>query len=186
MLGHTSCGEVMSWSVRMRIAVGVARGLCFLHSLGEHVVYREDLSTENILLDSDFNAKLSDFGHTHFSGYAKYLNLNHQRMWTIRKRFGSSPEQMLTGQTTQKSDVYGFGMVLLELLSGRKLWGEFAKLIRNSATPFVMIMDPKLLDVYPIEDAKVALTIAYQCVHSRPTTRPTMAHVLSELENLLN
>ncbi|CAH9091496.1 unnamed protein product [Cuscuta epithymum] len=88
--------EVMLWSIRMRIAIDVARGLSFLHGLGENVVYCEDFKTANILLDYDFNAKLSDFGHTNLSNYAYDRSPESTFVMSPNSAF-HSPEVMMRG-----------------------------------------------------------------------------------------
>ncbi|KAL7174470.1 hypothetical protein ACSBR2_033676 [Camellia fascicularis] len=145
--------QPIPWATRMSIAIDVARGLSFLHNLDANVIYR-DLKAANILLDSDFNAKLSDFGlaragptgdNTHVStrvvgtrGYAapEYIATGALCcVWLedlerdLERKMEKTKEKKLftatqTGHLTTKSDVYSFGVVLLELLSGRRAIGD--------------------------------------------------------------
>ncbi|PHT34596.1 hypothetical protein CQW23_26396, partial [Capsicum baccatum] len=112
--------QLMTWGNRMRTAVDVARGLSFLHSLDANVIYR-DLKASNILLDSEFNAKLSDFG---LARDGPDGDKTHVSTRVIGTRGYAAPEYVATGHLTPKNDVYSFGVVLLELLSGRRATGE--------------------------------------------------------------
>ncbi|XP_050381476.1 probable receptor-like protein kinase At1g80640 isoform X2 [Argentina anserina] len=111
-----SHGSVLTWHLRLKIAVDVARGLEYLHEHCNPPAVHRDLKSSNILLDSNFNAKLSDFGLTVNSGLKSKENIK------LSGNLGCvAPEYNLDGKLTDKSDVYAFGVVLLELLMGRKL-----------------------------------------------------------------
>ncbi|KAG8058296.1 hypothetical protein GUJ93_ZPchr0002g24033 [Zizania palustris] len=110
-----SHGSALNWHIRMKIALDTARGLEYLHEHCNPPVIHRDLKTSNILLDSDFNAKISDFGLAVTSGNHSKENLN------LSGTLGYvAPEYLLDGKLTEKSDVYAFGVVLLELLLGRR------------------------------------------------------------------
>uniref|UniRef100_A0A0D6R2L3 non-specific serine/threonine protein kinase n=1 Tax=Araucaria cunninghamii TaxID=56994 RepID=A0A0D6R2L3_ARACU len=106
--------QPLSWPIRIKIALGAARGLAFLHSAEPQVIYR-DFKTSNILLDSAYNAKLSDFGLAKDGPTGGDTHVTTRIMGTYGY---AAPEYMATGHLTSKSDVYGFGVVLLEMLSG--------------------------------------------------------------------
>ncbi|PKI40272.1 hypothetical protein CRG98_039297 [Punica granatum] len=108
--------QPIAWATRMNIAVGVARGLSFLHSLDANVIYR-DLKASNVLLDSDFNAKLSDFG---LARDGPTGDKSHVSTRVVGTRGYAAPEYVATGHLTPKSDVYSFGVLLLELLTGKR------------------------------------------------------------------
>ncbi|KFK44604.1 hypothetical protein AALP_AA1G280500 [Arabis alpina] len=105
--------EPIPWRTRMKVAISAARGLAFLHDA--QVIYR-DFKASNILLDSEFNAKLSDFGLAKEGPTGDRTHVSTQVMGT---QGYAAPEYVATGRITAKSDVYSFGVVLLELLSGR-------------------------------------------------------------------
>uniref|UniRef100_A0A2N9IGE3 Protein kinase domain-containing protein n=1 Tax=Fagus sylvatica TaxID=28930 RepID=A0A2N9IGE3_FAGSY len=107
-------GSTLTWNLRMKIAVDVARGLEYLHEHLHPPVVHRDIKSSNILLDSNFNAKLSDFGLAVTSGIE---NKNIKLSGTLGY---VAPEYLLDGKLTDKSDVYAFGVILLELLTGRK------------------------------------------------------------------
>lgn len=180
----------LSWALRMRIAIDAARGLSFLHNSEEQVIYR-DFKASNILLDSEFNAKLSDFGLAKNGPTGDQTHVSTQVMGTHGY---AAPEYMATGRLTTKCDVYSFGVVLLELLSGRRAvektkTGTNQNLV-NWARPFLgdkrklfRIMDTRLEGQYSKKGAtKVAFT-ALQCLgHAKD--RPLMSEIVQTLEKL--
>uniref|UniRef100_A0A453SMX2 non-specific serine/threonine protein kinase n=1 Tax=Aegilops tauschii subsp. strangulata TaxID=200361 RepID=A0A453SMX2_AEGTS len=101
----------LSWTTRVRIALDVARGLAYLHGAARPIIYR-DFKTSNILLDADFGAKLSDFGLAKEGPVGGKTHVSTRVMGTYGY---AAPEYMATGHLTAMSDVYGFGVVLLEM-----------------------------------------------------------------------
>ncbi|KAF3455226.1 hypothetical protein FNV43_RR05674 [Rhamnella rubrinervis] len=185
--------QPISWSMRMNIAIDAARGLSFLHSLDPSVIYR-DLKASNILLDSDFSAKLSDFGLARDGPTGDNTHVSTRVMGT---RGYAAPEYVATGHLTPKSDVYSFGVVLLELLSGRRAMdderaGGAEETLVDWAKPFLQgdsrrmlrIMDTRLGGQYPKKGAQAAAALALQCLHTDPKNRPLMIDVLAKMEQL--
>lgn len=107
----------LSWSTRLKIAVGAARGLEYLHCKANPPVIYRDLKSSNILLDDDFNAKLSDFGLAKLGPVGDNTHVSTRVMGTYGY---CAPEYAMSGKLTLKSDIYSFGVVLLELITGRK------------------------------------------------------------------
>ncbi|XWS48047.1 hypothetical protein CRYUN_Cryun13aG0039000 [Craigia yunnanensis] len=105
----------LSWAIRIRVAIDAAKGLSFLHDSEKPVIYR-DFKASNILLDSEFNAKLSDFGLAKAGPTGDHSHVSTQVLGT---QGYAAPEYIATGRLTARCDVYSFGVVLLELLSGR-------------------------------------------------------------------
>ncbi|KAF7829478.1 putative serine/threonine-protein kinase PIX13 isoform X1 [Senna tora] len=175
--------EPLSWDIRLKIAIGAARGLAFLHHSQNSVIYR-DFKSSNILLDGGFNAKLSDFG------LAKFGPVNGRSHVTTRVMgtYGyAAPEYMATGHLYVKSDVYGFGVVLLELLTGLPAVDPNrppAQLsLVDSNKPFLhhkkklkRIIDPKLAQNYSLPAAFQLAQLILQCLESDPKNRPSMHH----------
>ncbi|KAL7174969.1 hypothetical protein ACSBR2_028718 [Camellia fascicularis] len=109
--------EPLSWSTRMKIAVGAARGLEYLHCKASPPVIYRDLKSANILLDENFNPKLSDFGLAKLGPVGDNTHVSTRVMGTYGY---CAPEYAMSGKLTLKSDIYSFGVVLLELITGRK------------------------------------------------------------------
>ncbi|XP_023747853.1 probable serine/threonine-protein kinase PBL3 [Lactuca sativa] len=183
--------QPLPWATRLKVAIGAARGLAFLHDAEEQVIYR-DFKASNILLDAEFNAKLSDFGLAKAGPTGDKTHVSTQVMGT---QGYAAPEYIATGRLTAKSDVYSFGVVLLELLSGRRALDkqktgieqdlvEWAKPYLGDKRKLFRIMDTKLEGQYPQKAAYTAATLASQCLNLEPKTRPRMSQVLSSLEEL--
>uniref|UniRef100_A0A7N0UF01 non-specific serine/threonine protein kinase n=1 Tax=Kalanchoe fedtschenkoi TaxID=63787 RepID=A0A7N0UF01_KALFE len=184
--------QPIPWSTRMSIAVDVARGLSFLHCLDANVIYR-DLKAANILLDSDFNAKLSDFG---LARDGPTGDNTHVSTRVIGTRGYAAPEYVATGHLTPKSDVYSFGVVLLELLSGRRALDEdklgsagdnlvdWSKPFLKDSRRVLRIMDVRLGGQYSKKGAQAVAALAEQCLHIDPKYRPVMSDVLATLEKV--
>ncbi|CAL5019853.1 unnamed protein product [Urochloa decumbens] len=182
----------LPWCTRLKIAVGAAKGLAFLHEADTPVIYR-DFKASNILLDSDYTAKLSDFGLAKEGPQGDDTHVTTRVMGTHGY---AAPEYILTGHLTAKSDVYSFGVVLLELLTGRRSVdkrrrGREQHLV-DWARPYLRhperlhrVMDPTLDGQYSGKAAHKAAMVAYHCLHSVPKSRPTMRDVVAALEPLL-
>ncbi|MBA0573300.1 hypothetical protein Golob_000579, partial [Gossypium lobatum] len=183
--------QPLSWVVRLKVAIGAARGLSFLHDLKSQVIYR-DFKASNILLDGEFNAKLSDFGLAKAGPTGDRTHVSTQVMGTHGY---AAPEYVATGRLTAKSDVYSFGVVLLELLSGRRAVDktkvgveqnlvDWAKPYLGDKRKLFRIMDTKLGGQYPQKSAYTAATLALQCLSAEAKLRPKMSEVLAALEQL--
>jgi serine/threonine protein kinase len=183
--------QPLTWAIRMKVAVGAAKGLTFLHEAKSQVIYR-DFKAANILLDADFNAKLSDFG---LAKAGPTGDNTHVSTKVIGTHGYAAPEYVATGRLTAKSDVYSFGVVLLELISGRRAMdnsngGNEYSLV-DWATPYLgdkrklfRIMDTKLGGQYPQKGAFTAANLALQCLNPDAKLRPKMSEVLVTLEQL--
>jgi serine/threonine protein kinase len=107
----------LPWHTRMQIAVGAAKGIEYLHEVANPPVIYRDLKASNILLDRDFNAKLSDFGLAKLGPMGDQSHVSTRVMGTYGY---CAPEYAMTGKLTKMSDIYSFGVVLLELITGRR------------------------------------------------------------------
>ncbi|GAB4848156.1 Probable serine/threonine-protein kinase pbl3 [Ancistrocladus abbreviatus] len=181
--------QPISWATRMNIAIGVARGLSFLHGLAANVIYR-DLKASNILLDLDFNAKLSDFG---LARDGPTGDKSHVSTRIIGTRGYAAPEYVATGHLTAKSDVYSFGVVLLELLTGRRVMVDdgtddtlvdWARPFLSDGRRVLRIMDTRLGGQYSKKEAQAAAGLVLQCVQVDPKNRPSMVDILASLEQV--
>ncbi|GJN30456.1 hypothetical protein PR202_gb18764 [Eleusine coracana subsp. coracana] len=182
----------LPWSTRLKIAIGAAKGLAFLHEAEKPVIYR-DFKTSNILLDSDYKAKLSDFGLAKDGPEEDETHVSTRVMGT---QGYAAPEYIMTGHLTAKSDVYGFGVVLLELLTGRKSVDrsrppreqnlvEWARPYLTDARRLDRVMDPNVAGQYSSRAAQKAAAVAHRCVSLNPKSRPHMSAVVEALEPLL-
>nr|XP_010932408.1 serine/threonine-protein kinase RIPK [Elaeis guineensis] len=183
----------LPWSTRLKIAVGAAKGLAFLHGAEKPVIYR-DFKASNILLDLDYTAKLSDFGLAKDGPEGENTHVTTRVMGTLGY---AAPEYIMTGHLTAKSDVYSFGVVLLELLTGRRSIDksrptreqnlvEWSRPYLKNADKLGRIMDPKLEGQYSTKGAQRAAAVAYQCLSQSPKSRPHMRDIVETLEPLLN
>ncbi|MCL7027214.1 hypothetical protein MKW94_012507 [Papaver nudicaule] len=183
--------QPLSWAIRMKVATGAAKGLCFLHDAESQVIYR-DFKASNILLDVEFNAKLSDFGLAKAGPTGDRTHVSTEVMGT---QGYAAPEYVATGRLSARSDVYSFGVVLLELLSGRRAVDksksgveqnlvDWARPYLNDKRRLFRIMDTKMEGQYPQKGAFMAATLALQCLSTDPKVRPQMAEVLEKLEEI--
>ena len=182
----------LSWSARKKIAIGSARGLAFLHhSCIPHIIHR-DMKSSNVLLDENFEARVSDFG------MARLVNAldTHLSVSTLAGTPGYvPPEYYQSFRCTTKGDVYSYGVILLELLSGKRpidpsefgddnnLVGWAKQLNREKRSN--EILDPELLTEKSVESELCHyLKIAFECLDDRPLRRPTMIQVMTMFKEL--
>ncbi|MQM18500.1 hypothetical protein Taro_051494 [Colocasia esculenta] len=184
----------LPWSIRMKIALGAAKGLAFLHEEAERPVIYRDFKTSNILLDADYNAKLSDFGLAKDGPEGDKTHVSTRVMGTYGY---AAPEYVMTGHLTSKSDVYSFGVVLLEMLTGRRSMDknrpngehnlvEWARPHLGERRRFYRLIDPRLEGNFSIKGAQKAAMLAHHCLSRDPKARPLMSEVVEALKPLLN
>ncbi|KAL0552076.1 hypothetical protein IC582_011171 [Cucumis melo] len=182
-------GSSLSWARRIKIALDAARGLAFLHGAETPIIYR-DFKSSNILLDADFNAKLSDFGLAKEGPMGDQTHVSTRVMGTYGY---AAPEYVMTGHLTARSDVYGFGVVLLEMLIGRRVMDktrpsrehnlvEWARPLLNHNKKLLKILDPRLEGQYSTKAAMKVANLTYQCLSQNPKGRPLMSQVVEMLE----
>ncbi|XP_011626487.2 probable L-type lectin-domain containing receptor kinase S.5 [Amborella trichopoda] len=178
--GHGSC---LSWDQRYKILSNVASALHYLHDEYDHKVLHRDLKASNIMLDSDFNARLGDFGLARILDQEKtsYVEAN-----GVPDTLGYiAPECFSTGKATRESDVFGFGAVILEVVCGRRpchttLVDHVWALYREGRV--LEVVDHRLHGKYDQDDARRLLHLGLACSHTKPTERPrteTIAQVIA-------
>ncbi|CAN0924260.1 Probable serine/threonine-protein kinase PIX13 [Linum grandiflorum] len=188
--------EPLSWEIRMRIAVDVAGGLAFLHSL-ERGGVDHDFKTSSILLDKNFNAKLSDSGLAEFRTTTVLTSpmsppIGGIGSFKLITYDYSAPEYVATGHLSSKSIVYTFGVVLSELLTGlraldrnrpagQRMLVEWVKPYLSNRRNVKKIMDSRLGDQYPLNAALKVSQLVSLCLGANPKTRPSMEEVLQAL-----
>ncbi|KAJ0262153.1 Protein kinase domain-containing protein [Hirschfeldia incana] len=179
----------LSWPLRQRIALGMARGLAYLHYGAQPSIIHRDIKASNILLDERFEAKVADFGLAKFNPEG----MTHMSTRVAGTMGYVAPEYALYGQLTEKSDVYSFGVVLLELLSGRKaiVTDEEGQPVSVADWAWALVREGQTLDV--VEDGmpekgspevmEKYVLIAVLCSHPQLHARPTMDQVVKMLES---
>ncbi|XP_021605947.1 probable serine/threonine-protein kinase PBL28 isoform X1 [Manihot esculenta] len=186
----------MDWPLRLKVALGAARGLAYLHSssaVGIPIVHRDFKST-NVLLNANFDAKISDFG------LAKLMPEGQETYVTamVLGTFGYfDPEYTSTGKLTLQSDVYAFGVVLLELLTGRRAVDLSqgptdqnlvlqVRHILNDRKKLRKVIDPELSrSLYTMESIATFANLASRCVRVESSERPSMIECVKELQMII-
>ncbi|KAK8292047.1 hypothetical protein V6Z11_D06G095800 [Gossypium hirsutum] len=177
----------LGWGMRLRIALGAAQGLAYLHHDCSPRIIHRDVKSSNILLDKDFEAHITDFG------IAKSLCISKSHTSTyIMGTIGYiDPEYARTSRLTEKSDVYSYGIVLLELLTGRKPVDNESNLhhliLSKTANNSVMeTVDPEITDTCKdLGAVKKVFQLALLCTKRQPSDRPTMHEVTRVLGSLM-
>ncbi|KAI5593138.1 hypothetical protein BDE02_04G198300 [Populus trichocarpa] len=185
-------GIWLDWRRRLNVALGAARGLAYLHELVKPRIIHRDVKSANILLDEYLNAKVGDFGLSKPMDNSELILASTQVKGTMGY---IDPEYQETLLLTEKSDVYGFGVVLLELVSGRKplergkyLVAEVSRSLDRKKDLYSLheLLDPSIgLDTKPKGLDKI-VDLALKCVQEKGSDRPTMGEVVKEIENILH
>ncbi|KAH9779286.1 putative LRR receptor-like serine/threonine-protein kinase [Citrus sinensis] len=178
----------LDWATRKRICSDIARGLAYLHEESRLKIVHRDIKATNVLLDKDLNAKISDFG---------LAKLDEDENTHISTRIAGTvgymaPEYAMRGYLTDKADVYSFGIVALEIVSGKSNTNyrpkeEFVYLldwayVLQEQGNLLELVDPSLGSNFSKKEAMTMLNIALLCTNPSPTLRPTMSSVVSMLE----
>ncbi|CAA7038386.1 unnamed protein product [Microthlaspi erraticum] len=178
----------LTWDIRMNIVLGTAKGLMYLHEGLEPKVVHRDIKSSNILLDKQWNAKVSDFG------LAKLLGSEMSYVTTrVMGTFGYvAPEYASTGMLNERSDVYSFGVLVMEVISGRspvdysRPQGEvnlvewLKRMVSNREAEGVL--DPRMMEKPSLRSLKRTLLVALRCVDPNAQKRPKMGHIIHMLE----
>ncbi|OVA01598.1 Protein kinase domain [Macleaya cordata] len=184
--------KTLGWFTRMKIATGAAKGLEYLHDKANPPVIYRDLKSSNILLDEEFNPKLSDFGLAKLGPVGDKQHVSSRVMGTYGY---CAPEYARTGQLTLKSDVYSFGVVLLELITGRRAIDttrpteeqnlvSWAQPIFKDPNRYSDLADPLLQGDYPVRGLNQAVAVAAMCLQEEASVRPLMSDVVTALSFL--
>ncbi|XP_042416709.1 protein STRUBBELIG-RECEPTOR FAMILY 7-like [Zingiber officinale] len=181
--------EPLTWNARVKIALGTARALEYLHEVCSPSVIHKNLKSSNILLDVDLNPHLSDCG-------LESLIPNADFQGSEIKMGYDPPELSMAGQYTLKSDVYSFGVIMLELMTGRKPFDSSRprseQLLVQWAAPQLhdidaleRMVDPALKGLYPLKSVSRFADVIALCVQSEPEFRPPMSEVVQDLVRLV-
>ncbi|KAJ1263515.1 hypothetical protein BS78_09G191100 [Paspalum vaginatum] len=189
LLDLTPNSQPLSWHTRMKIAVGAAKGIEYLHEVANPPVIYRDLKASNILLDGSFNAKLSDFGLAKLGPSGDKSHVSTRVMGTYGY---CAPEYAMSGKLTKTSDIYSFGVVLLELITGRRaidttkptreqILVHWAAPFFRDKRKFVKMADPLLDRKFPLKGLYQALAISSMCLQEEASSRPLISDVVTAL-----
>ncbi|KAL2530410.1 Protein kinase superfamily protein [Forsythia ovata] len=177
--------EKLAWCFRYRIALGVASGISYLHEGCQRRIIHRDIKSDNVLLTEDFEPKITDFG------LAKWLPDQWTQL-TVSELEGTlgylPPEFFMHGMVDEKTDVYAFGVLLLELITGRPAIDDSHQSLVMWAKPMLIsknyaeLVDPSLCDAYDSEQMNRMVMVASICIHQSSTERPQMSQVLRMLK----
>ncbi|KAF5952090.1 hypothetical protein HYC85_010034 [Camellia sinensis] len=183
-------GIRLDWMRRLRMAIGAARGLQYLHELADPPIIHRDIKSNNILLDERLNAKVADFGLSKPMGDAGKGHVSTQVKGTMGYL---DPEYYMSQQLTEKSDVYSFGVLLLELITARQPIEKGKYIVRE--VRMQMDKEKVLYNLHEILDRAILGTtlkglekfvdLALSCVEDEGVKRPTMGEVVKEIETIM-
>ncbi|XP_073277964.1 BRASSINOSTEROID INSENSITIVE 1-associated receptor kinase 1-like isoform X3 [Primulina huaijiensis] len=180
----------LDWPKRKRIALGSARGLAYLHDHCDPKIIHRDVKAANILLDEDFEAVVGDFG------LAKLMDYKDTHVTTaVRGTIGHiAPEYLSTGKSSEKTDVFGYGVMLLELITGQRAF-DLARLANDDDVMLLdwvrgllkekkleTLVDADLQGNYVDNEVEQLIQVALLCTQSTPLERPKMSEVVRMLE----
>ncbi|CAK9216337.1 unnamed protein product [Sphagnum troendelagicum] len=185
----------LDWPTRYKICVGIARGLTYLHEDLQPCIIHRDIKASNILLDNNLNAKITDFG------LARLFSQDQSHLFTDVRvgTFGyMSPEYAGYGELSTKVDVYSFGVLMLEIISGRKSIVNFTSTSPEqiSLVKWAWILqknkllndliDQKMINTLVANEVQLVINVALLCVQKKATKRPVMSHALAMLEGKMD
>ncbi|XP_074581712.1 putative serine/threonine-protein kinase PBL21 [Curcuma longa] len=182
----------LDWNRRMKIALGAAKGLTYLHDVANPPVIYRDMKAANVLLDENFNPKLSDFGLAKLGPVGDKTHVSTRVMGTHGY---CAPDYAMTGKLTVKSDIYSFGVLLLEMITGRRAFDcsktraeqnliTWSRPFLNDRRKFGQLADPSLEGCYPARAFHQLVVITSMCLQEQAHVRPIIADVVVALEHV--
>ncbi|EEF44468.1 G-type lectin S-receptor-like serine/threonine-protein kinase At1g34300 [Ricinus communis] len=190
---NNQMGKPLNWEQRFNIALGTAKAITYLHEECRDCIVHCDIKPENILLDENYTAKVSDFG------LAKLIHSKEHRYKTLASIRGTrgylAPEWIANLPITSKSDIYSYGMVLLEIVSGRRNFEVSAETNMKKFSVWAYekfeignvegIVDRRLADQeVDMEQVKRAIQVSFWCIQEQPSQRPRMGKIVQMLEGI--
>ncbi|KAL6633899.1 hypothetical protein ACP70R_026570 [Stipagrostis hirtigluma subsp. patula] len=187
-LGSSNEAINLTWSMRSDICVGTAKGLSYLHEEHEPNIVHRDIKASNVLLDRNYSPKIGDFG------LAKLFpdNVTHISTGVVGTTGYLAPEYFVHGQLTKKADVYSFGVLVVEIVSGRRISQTIRSDMFLVREAWVRYQQGRLLDMvdasmggFPEEEALRYMRVGLACTQAAPSSRPTMREVVAMLSSRL-
>ncbi|CAL5069053.1 unnamed protein product [Urochloa decumbens] len=185
---HDKTKQVLDWEQRFQIIKGVASGLLYLHEDWEQVVIHRDIKASNVLLDADMNGRLGDFGLARLYDHG----VDPQTTHVVGTMGYLAPELVRTGKATPVTDVFAFGVFVLEVTCGRRPLGCIAPDDQNVLLDWVQeherkgaaldTVDARLCGKYDADEARLAIRLGLMCAHPLPDARPGMRQVVQYLD----
>ncbi|KAK2968188.1 hypothetical protein RJ640_018281, partial [Escallonia rubra] len=183
----------LPWATRLKIAQDAARGLAYLHEGMDFQIIFRDFKSSNILLDEEWNAKLSDFG---LARLGPADGISHVSTAVVGTVGYAAPEYIQTGRLTCKSDVWSYGIFLYELITGRRPLDrnrpkneqkllEWVRQHLSDIKKFELILDPQLDGKYSLKSAQKLAAVANRCLVRHPRHRPKMSAVLEAVNQIV-
>ncbi|XP_039049252.1 probable leucine-rich repeat receptor-like protein kinase At5g49770 isoform X2 [Hibiscus syriacus] len=184
-------GIRLDWSRRLKIAIGAARGVAYLHELANPPIIHRDIKSDNILLDELLNAKVADFGLSKLMSDGEKSHVSTQVKGTMGYL---DPEYYMSQQLTEKSDVYSFGVLMLEIVTSRRPIERGKYIVRE--VRMSMDKSKSLYNLQQILDQSIGfgtsskglerfVDLAMRCVEESGADRPTMGEVVKEIEDIM-
>ncbi|CAG7891144.1 unnamed protein product [Brassica rapa] len=188
-----SSPTVLTWDLRLRIAQDAARGLTYLHEEMDFQIIFRDFKSSNILLDEDWRAKLSDFGLARLGPAPGSTHVSTGVVGTLGY---AAPEYIQTGRLTSKSDVWGYGVFMYELITGRRPLDknmpkgeqkllEWVRPYLTDTKRFRLIIDPRLEGKYSIKYVQKLAVVANLCLTRNSKARPKISEVLEMVTKIV-
>ncbi|TQD91102.1 hypothetical protein C1H46_023277 [Malus baccata] len=184
-------GIRLDWMRRLKVILGAARGLAYLHEHANPPIIHRDIKSSNILLDKDLTAKVADFGLSKSMSDSETDHISTQVKGTMGYL---DPEYYMTQQLTEKSDVYSFGVVMLELITARRPIEQGKYIVRvvqmamdktKSLYNLHQVLDPAMGSGTDLKGLEIFVDLAMLCVEEQQDKRPRMGEVVKEIENIM-
>uniref|UniRef100_A0ACD5UQI4 Uncharacterized protein n=1 Tax=Avena sativa TaxID=4498 RepID=A0ACD5UQI4_AVESA len=190
---HSPGKLLLPWKNRIQIAIDVANALEYLHFYCDPPLYHGDIKPSNVLLDKNYLAKLAGCGHAHYSSGANTTISSTTRTVKIQATLGYvDPEYVVTQELTAKSDVYSYGALMLELVTGRPVVQDNRSLVEWSreliGTDYRLheLVDTAVADTFDLDELQVMADVIHWCTHKDGGARPSMKQVLRILYERLD
>ncbi|CAN4104281.1 unnamed protein product [Withania somnifera] len=187
--------KILSWRNRMAIAFQLAKAIEFLHDKCSLPIVHSDIKASNVLLDKNFNCKLCDFGSAKMGFSSTILPPSANNHMMLGSPGYTDPHYLRTGIASKKNDIYSYGIIILELISGfealssdngERLISKVGSILRDSSK-VAEIVDSKLIyGAYDLEEAKIMVSLAGLCLGDSSSLRPSASEILTTITSKIS